>query len=177
MDELTILLRIGLAALLGGVLGVEREWRGHHAGFRTHILVAVGSCLFTLVGVDGLRPDVNSPGAGDIFQVDPARLPSQIVVGVGFLGGGAILKVGGWVRGLTTAANLWLAAALGLACGAGYYFAAAVCAGVSLLALAGLRPIERRFFPKKKRPVPHPSPHAEPHAPRVRAGRPDEEHA
>ncbi len=165
MDELTILLRIGLAALLGGILGLEREWRGHHAGFRTHILVAVGACLFTLVGVDGLRPDANTPGAGEIFQVDPARLPSQIVVGVGFLGGGAILKTGGWVKGLTTAANLWLAAALGLASGSGYYFGAVTCALISLIALAGLRPIERKFFPRR-RPVHHPAhpPQNEEHA-------------
>lgn len=112
----------------------------------------MGACLFTLVGIDGLRPPPDADGT--LFQVDPARLPSQIVVGIGFLGGGAILKFGGWVRGLTTAANLWFAAALGLATGAGYYFGALVCTAVALLALAGLRPVERRLFPKRKRRPP-----------------------
>ncbi len=135
---------MALAALFGGILGLEREWRGHPAGFRTHILVATGACLFTLVGVDGFAPGPEA--RGDILQIDPARLPSQIIVGIGFLGGGAILKSGGSVRGLTTAANLWLAAALGMAVGVGYYFAAGIGAVISLLALAGLRPVERKLF-------------------------------
>jgi putative Mg2+ transporter-C (MgtC) family protein len=162
VDELTIIARVAIAALLGGLLGLEREWRGHHAGFRTHILVSVGACLFTLVGVYGFLPPPNV--AQGVLQMDPARVPSQIIVGIGFLGGGAILKYGGAVRGLTTAANLWLAAALGMAVGVGFYFAAVVCAAVALLALAGLRPVERKFFPRRRK---------EP----LRQGNEEEEHA
>lgn len=145
MDEWNITLRILVAAALSAVLGLEREWRGQSAGFRTHILVGVGACLFTLVGTYAFIPDPGMETRG--MRVDPTRVPSQIVVGIGFLGGGAILKFGGRVHGLTTAANLWMAAAIGMAVGVGYYFAAALCAALSVAALAGLRPVERRFFP------------------------------
>ncbi|MBX5483004.1 MAG: MgtC/SapB family protein [Myxococcaceae bacterium] len=135
-----------MAALFAAALGIEREWRRQSAGFRTHILVSVGACLFTVVGAYAF----NTPGesASGVLRVDISRVASQVVVGIGFLGGGAILKSGLNVRGLTTAANLWLAAAVGMSVGVGYYFAAFITVVVALLALTGLRPIERRLFGK-----------------------------
>ena len=109
--------RLALAAALGAVVGFERELREREAGLRTHLLVSLGSALFTIVsayGVDGLqlRP---RPGLG----YDPTRIAAQIVTGIGFLGAGAILRQGTLVRGLTTAASLWVVAAIGMAAGPG----------------------------------------------------------
>ncbi len=128
--ELT--LRLLLAAGLGGALGVERELREHEAGFRTHMLVCLGSAIFTIVGAYGFQDFRNG-------QVDPTRIAAQIVTGIGFLGAGAIIRDGLSVRGLTTAANLWAVAAIGVCCGAGYYIAAAVGAAIALFALYPLR--------------------------------------
>jgi putative Mg2+ transporter-C (MgtC) family protein len=144
VDEVTIAMRLSVAAALSGVLGLEREWRRQPAGFRTHILVATGACLFTLTGLYGFRA---LDGGGAEVSVDTARVASQVVVGIGFLGGGAILKYKTSVRGLTTAANLWIAAAVGVAVGGGMIVAAAVTVALALLTLTGLRVVERRFFP------------------------------
>jgi putative Mg2+ transporter-C (MgtC) family protein len=132
------LLRVGLAAVLGALVGFERELHGQLAGMRTHALVAAGSALFTLVGAYGF---------GDFERganVDPMRVTAQVVSGIGFIGAGAILRDGGSVRGVTTAAALWASAAVGLACGAGQYGAAAAGVGVVLVALVGLRALRDR---------------------------------
>lgn len=134
--------RILLAAVLGGLVGFEREVSGQSAGLRTHITVALGAALFGVASAygfgefDALRTETN-------FQVDPTRVASNIVVGIGFLGGGAIVKYGGTVRGLTTAASVWVTAAIGLGCALGSYFATVVTAAALLLALWGLRIPER----------------------------------
>ena len=133
--------RLVVAAFLGGLLGFERELKARAAGLRTHILVSIGACLFTLCGSYGIP--VGS-GAGGI-RVDLARVASQVVVGIGFLGGGVILRHGDHVKGLTTAASLWVAAALGLACGLGFYLPAFCAAGVAILALVLLKPLERHL--------------------------------
>jgi putative Mg2+ transporter-C (MgtC) family protein len=149
MDEPTIALRLGLALLLGGLLGLERELRGHAAGLRTHLLVCLGSCLFTLVsiaagqGLEGPEPTV--------VRADITRIASQVVVGIGFLGGGAILRHGTSIHGLTTAANLWLTASVGLAAGLGFFFGASVTVVLALLVLVGLRPVERWIERFRKR--------------------------
>jgi putative Mg2+ transporter-C (MgtC) family protein len=109
-----LILRILLAAALGGVIGLEREIAGHPAGLRTHMSVALGAALFGVVSAFGFAK-FDVPRNDTVFQVDVTRIASQIVVGVGFLGGGAILKEGATVRGLTTAASLWVTAAIGLA--------------------------------------------------------------
>lgn len=140
MDERTLIVRLAVAVLLGGLLGLERELRGHAAGLRTHLLVSLGSCLFTLVSISaGQTLDSAEPS---FVRADVTRIASQIVVGIGFLGGGAILRHGTSVHGLTTAANLWLTASVGLAAGFGFFLGAAVTVGFALLVLVGLRPVE-----------------------------------
>ena len=131
------LLRLLLAAGLGGAIGLEREMRDHEAGFRTHLLVSLGSCAFTLVSSYGWSDWTFSNTSGVVF--DPTRIAAQIVTGIGFLGAGAIIRQGLSVRGLTTAATLWLVAAIGLASGAGYYSAAVITTLVALISLWPLR--------------------------------------
>ena len=115
--ESDLVLRLLLSAFLGGLIGVEREIHDHPAGIRTHLLVALGSALFTVLSIVGF------PSSDDV-ATDPSRVAAQIVTGIGFLGAGAILKYGPTVRGLTTAASLWIVAAIGMASGAGYYWPA-----------------------------------------------------
>jgi putative Mg2+ transporter-C (MgtC) family protein len=142
VDETTIALRLALAALLGGALGLEREVRGQDAGLRTHILVSLGACCFTLASIF-IEVPLSAAGTADGTRGDISRIASQVVVGIGFLGAGVILRHGGQVKGLTTAANLWLTASVGLAAGLGFYLAAITTLGIALLALMGLRPVER----------------------------------
>src|SRR5918992_1297777 len=144
------LLRLALAAVLGGLIGIEREIRLREAGLRTHLLVAVGSALFTIVGAYGFDEFLQSGEA--VVRADPTRIAAQIVTGIGFLGAGAIIRQGFSVRGPTTAATLWVVAAVGLAAGAGYYSAAVITTAVVLIALYPLRimayQILRRFRPE-----------------------------
>jgi putative Mg2+ transporter-C (MgtC) family protein len=136
-----VLLRLAVAALLGAAIGLERELRERQAGLRTHMLVSVGSALFTLVSAYGFREFVNP----SLFaRVDPTRIAAQIVSGIGFLGAGAIIRQGFSVRGLTTAATLWLVAAIGMASGAGYYSAALITTAGALLSLGPLRGVAYR---------------------------------
>ncbi len=139
------LLRIALAGVLGGSIGLERELREREAGLRTHLLVAVGAALFTIAGAYGF----------DSANVDPTRVAAQIVTGIGFLGAGAIIRQGFSVRGLTTAATLWVVGAVGLAAGAGYYSGAVITTAVVLIALWPLRVAAynmlRRFRPEDGR--------------------------
>jgi putative Mg2+ transporter-C (MgtC) family protein len=137
-----VLLRLALAAVFGAAIGVERELREREAGLRTHLLVSVGSALFTIVGAYGFREFVVHGGS----VVDPTRISAQIVTGIGFLGAGAIIRQGLSVRGLTTAATLWVVAAIGLASGAGYYSAAAITTVLVILSLWPLRIVAHRLF-------------------------------
>jgi putative Mg2+ transporter-C (MgtC) family protein len=139
ISDWTVLVRILVAAALGGTVGIERELRDQPAGFRTHMMVSLGACLFTLIGVFAF-------GRGENSGTDFTRIASQVVVGIGFLGGGTILRHGSTVRGLTTAASLWVTAAVGVAVGMGFYFAATTVAVLTVVALAGLKPIEKRFM-------------------------------
>jgi putative Mg2+ transporter-C (MgtC) family protein len=138
------LLRLSLAAVLGGMIGFERELREREAGLRTHLLVSLGSALFTIVSAYGFRDFLTSGAV--VVRTDPTRIAAQIVTGIGFLGAGAIIRQGFSVRGLTTAATLWVVAAVGLACGAGYYSAAALSTALVLLALYPLRIIAYRIL-------------------------------
>jgi len=135
-----LILRLLLAATLAGVLGVERELTEQPAGFRTHILVGLGAALFTIVSAYGFQ-SIAGLGPRQVVSADVTRVASQIVVGIGFLGGGAILKYGASVRGLTTAANLWITAAVGTAIGIGLLSLGTATTGITLVALVGLRPL------------------------------------
>jgi putative Mg2+ transporter-C (MgtC) family protein len=131
------LLRLALAAALGGLIGIEREIREREAGLRTHMLVALGSALFTIVSAYGFHSFLSS--GQSVVRADPTRIAAQIVTGIGFLGAGAIIRQGLSIRGLTTAATLWVVAAIGLAAGAGYYSAAVITTGLVLISLWPLR--------------------------------------
>jgi putative Mg2+ transporter-C (MgtC) family protein len=148
-----ILLRVGLAAALGGAIGFERELREREAGLRTHMLVSVGAALFTLVSAYAWTDWRFSTENGLVF--DPTRIAAQIVTGIGFLGAGAIIRQGLSVRGLTTAATLWVVAAIGMASGAGYYTAAAITTVLVLVSLWPLRllafRVSDRFRPEEGR--------------------------
>jgi putative Mg2+ transporter-C (MgtC) family protein len=137
-----VLGRVALAAALGAVLGFERELREREAGLRTHLLVSVGSALFTIVSAYGFREFLTS--GESVIRADPTRIAAQIVTGIGFLGAGAIIRQGLAIRGLTTAATLWVVAAIGLAAGAGYYSAAVITTAVALVALWPLRALAFR---------------------------------
>jgi putative Mg2+ transporter-C (MgtC) family protein len=130
-------LRLLAAAGLGAALGLERELNAQPAGFRTHLLVSLGAALFTVAGAD-------------VADADPARVAAQVVTGIGFLGAGAILRDGGSVKGLTTAASLWVTAAAGLACGLGLLVVGAAATGIALVALVVLKRLERTVFPQRR---------------------------
>lgn len=134
--QLEILLRLATALVLGSLVGFEREYRGHPAGLRTMATVSVGACLFTALGFFFL------PG----HPTDPTRIAAQVVSGVGFLGAGAIFRASDQVKGLTTAAAVWVVAAIGMAAGFGVYTLAAGATAIVLIGLVGIRPIEKRFF-------------------------------
>ena len=137
-SELELSLRLVLAVVLGGVIGLERELTDHPAGLRTHIAVALGAALFGIVSAYGFA-EFDASRTETNYQVDPTRVASNIVVGIGFLGGGAILKHGATVRGLTTAGSLWVTAAIGLGCALGSYIPTLVAVGLILLTLVILR--------------------------------------
>lgn len=129
------------ASILGAVIGLEREIHGRPAGFRTHLLVSLGSCLFVLVSIDFHRRFGISTGNVPV-GVDPGRVAAQVVTGIGFLGAGAIIREGASVRGLTTAACLWVVAAIGVACGVRMYGTAVVVAAISVASLLVLKKVE-----------------------------------
>ncbi|MDQ3866622.1 MAG: MgtC/SapB family protein, partial [Actinomycetota bacterium] len=126
-------LRLTVAALLTGLIGLERELRERAAGLRTHMLVGIGSALFTVVSAYAWSDFVFSRQGGTVL--DPTRVAAHIVTGIGFLGAGSIIRHGLAIRGLTTAAGLWVVAAIGMAAGAGYYSAALVATGIVLIGL------------------------------------------
>jgi putative Mg2+ transporter-C (MgtC) family protein len=143
LSDIELIQRLILAAALGAALGFERELRQKNAGLRTNILIAVGSALFTLMSVEL----ASGPGA------DPTRIAAQIVTGIGFLGAGAIMRTDSGVLGLTTAATVWVNAAVGVAAGGGRYHLAVIGTGVTLAALLMLAPVERAIerFARRKR--------------------------
>lgn len=137
MSNLTILIRILLAAFLGGLVGIEREIHGRAAGLRTHILVSTGAALFTITSIS------IALSYGRLGAADPSRIAAQVVTGIGFLGAGAIIRYGASIRGLTTAASIWAVSAIGLAVGAGMYGAAGITTFVVIMVLVLSRLEER----------------------------------
>lgn len=135
--------RLTLAMLAGGLVGIEREMRRQTAGLRTHILISLGSCLLMMLSIW-------MPQSVGLDKGDPGRIAAQVVSGIGFLGAGAFIKIGNNVKGMTTAASLWVVAAIGLTIGAGMWVAALITLVFVLVALALLEPVERRIFPAER---------------------------
>ncbi len=143
--------RLALAAVLGAVVGLERESAGQDAGFRTHLLLSLGAALFGVVSIGAFDDFITD--ARTNLQVDVTRIASYVAAGVGFIGGGVILKHAGNVRGITTATSLWTAAAVGLAAGVGFWIGALTATVLALVALAALKPLSdwigRRSHPPR----------------------------
>jgi putative Mg2+ transporter-C (MgtC) family protein len=148
MSEWEGLARLALAALLGGVIGFERETLNKGAGLRTHMLVTLGASIFMVSSIMLVMEFADEPGQ---VRVDPTRIASTVVMGIGFLGGGIIFKSETRVRGLTTAAGLWVAAAIGMAAGAGFYITAVGGTALTLVALVVMRRVEFQANLKKIR--------------------------
>jgi putative Mg2+ transporter-C (MgtC) family protein len=147
LSDVELVQRLLTAALLGAVLGFERELRQKSAGLRTNILIAIGSALFTLMSYEL---------AGEAAGADPGRVAAQIVTGIGFLGAGAIMRTDSGVHGLTTAAAIWVNAAVGVAAGGGEYHLAFIATAVTVAVLLVLHPLEGaidRRFGKKGTPA------------------------
>lgn len=143
LSENQIIMRLVLSAFLGGLVGLERQMHRRHAGLRTHILVALGSCLIMLTSVYVF--DIYK----DKAALDPARIAAGVITGIGFLGAGAIIRDRAGVRGLTTAASLWMVAGIGLATGCGFSNAAIYSTLLTLLVLFVLRYFEEIVFPEE----------------------------
>lgn len=148
--NIDFLIRLTIAAILGFALGLERELTNKYAGLRTHILVCLGACVFTLLSIYGFPTFAD----GDNVIIDQAtgvrdtaRIAAQIVTGIGFIGAGTVLRNGPMVFGLTTAATLWIAASIGMACGAGMYDVAVISTILSVAVLTIIRVFERQFLP------------------------------
>ncbi|WP_091168450.1 MgtC/SapB family protein [Paenibacillus sp. 1_12] len=135
-----------LAVVLGGLVGMEREWNNHAAGFRTHILVCLGAATIMLLSIYGFSQFVNEPNV----RMDPARLAAQVISGVGFLGAGAILRNGPVISGLTTAASVWVVAAIGLCVGAGFLYAACYATLLVLVSLFLLNKWEKHLLRNRR---------------------------
>lgn len=133
LSDLELIQRLVLAALLGGLIGLEREWRNKDAGLRTNILIAIGSAVFTLMSIE----------LTDARTGDTSRVAAQIVTGIGFIGAGAIMRTDAGVHGLTTAAVIWVNAAVGVAAGGGEYHLAVITTTITLIVLLVLQPIEK----------------------------------
>lgn len=142
-----IVMRLFIALLLSGIIGFEREWNRHSAGFRTHILVGVGASLMMMLSLFGFTEFIDRY---DNIRFDPARIPSYVISGIGFLGAGTIIVYGGTIRGLTTAASIWAVAGIGLVVGAGLYGPAIVATLIILVSLVVLNNLERLFPEQRK---------------------------
>lgn len=140
-----IALRLSLAVIFGGLVGFERETHNRPAGFRTHILVCTGSALIMMVSAYGF---INEFGNG--YQLDPGRIAAQVVTGIGFLGAGTILQQRGSVRGLTTAASIWVVSGIGLATGIGFYAGAALATLLVLISLLYLGRVDRKILQRRR---------------------------
>lgn len=141
ISETEIILRVAIAALLGGIIGIERERQGQPAGLRTHMILVIGSALAMALSINlALQFQPVAPNG------DPARLAAQVISGIGFLGAGAILRYGVTIKGLTTATSMWTMAIVGLVVGSGYYAVGACITLMILLVLYAVNKIEKKFI-------------------------------
>jgi putative Mg2+ transporter-C (MgtC) family protein len=141
MTDLISVLNLSLSFVLGGFIGWSREKGGKTAGMRTHILVCLGSALFMITSINMMQLNGSA---------DPARLAAGVVTGIGFIGAGCIVQIGSGVRGITTAASIWITAAIGIAAGAGYYLLAIFSTVLTVAALSLLREVEKYIFKTKE---------------------------
>ncbi len=144
--------RLILTLVVGGAIGLERERSNQPAGLRTHILIAIGSSMLMMLSMEMAQTGGAPEATGALVLGrggDPGRIAAQVVSGIGFIGAGTIMRFGGSVRGLTTAASIWIVAALGLVIGGGLYFVAAGGAIITLFTLTVLNRLERRLFPDR----------------------------
>ncbi len=156
LSTLEAIIRILAALVCGGIVGLERELSMHPAGLRTHILVCIGAAVFTILSVSGLSLGLETGDAlptGVDYRIvrDPGRIAAQIVTGIGFIGGGAVLRHGATVRGLTTAASLWMIASVGMLAGAGYYLLAGISTLISFAVLFLLGKVGRNLTQKHQK--------------------------
>lgn len=147
IKNLVIIFRITLAVLLAFIPGIERELTGKFAGLRTHILVSVGACVFTILSIYGFKMHI-APGV--VGTNDPARIAAQVITGIGFIGAGTVMRHGTNVSGITTAATLWLCAAIGMSCGCGEYTTAIIASFATLIVLIVIRKLEKNVLSKRK---------------------------
>lgn len=150
------IIRLFMALILGFALGLERELTNKYAGLRTHILVCLGACIFTLISIYGFP--TYAPGDNVIVNNatgirDTSRVAAQIVTGIGFIGAGTVLRNGPMVFGLTTAATLWISASIGMACGAGIFDIAIIATVLSVAVLTLIRIFERQFLPSSGKQI------------------------
>ncbi len=145
--HLVILIRIMLAIFLSFILGIERELTGKIAGLRTHILVSLGACVFTILSIYGFKMHET---IGVIGTNDPARIAAQVITGIGFIGAGTVMRHGSNVFGITTAATLWVCASIGMSCGCGEYITAVIASVLTLFVLISIRRLEKDYLSKKK---------------------------
>jgi len=142
--EWDYLIKILVALICGGILGAEREYTGKAAGFRTFTMVALGSCIFSIISLDVSQVAILKFN-NELLRMDPGRIAAQVVVGIGFIGMGLIILQENKIKGLTTAAGLWFVAALGMAAGFGFYFLAILGTVSALIVLVGFRVLERHL--------------------------------
>lgn len=141
MSDFNVIFNLILAFILGGAIGWLRETEGKTAGLRTHILVGVGSALFMMVSGEMLLRS---------GLADPGRIAAGVVTGIGFIGAGCIVQARGSVRGITTAASVWITAAIGISCGTGFYLGAVAATFIALLTLQVLREVEKKIIKTKE---------------------------
>ena len=146
--DLVIVFRIVLAIVLAFIPGMERELTGKFAGLRTHILVCLGACVFTILSLYGFQFSIHAQGV--ITQDDPARIAAQVITGIGFIGAGTVMRHGSNVSGITTAATLWVCASIGMSCGCGQYVTAIVASVATLIVLISIRALEKNILSKRK---------------------------
>lgn len=152
MSYTEVIIRLFLAIIIGGAIGYERENKNMPAGFRTNILVCVGAAVVSMIQMQSIGDITkivqSNPALANVFKADVGRLGAQVISGIGFLGAGTIIHEKGSVRGLTTAATLWVVACIGLGIGLGYYYLTIISAIGVFLVLVTLKRFERRFFGK-----------------------------
>ncbi|SKA82880.1 putative Mg2+ transporter-C (MgtC) family protein [Clostridium sp. USBA 49] len=149
-----VIIRLILAIIVGGLIGYEREYKNRPAGFRTHILVCIGAAVTSMIQLYAIEETskmiLAQPTLANALKADIGRLGAQVITGVGFLGAGTIIHEKGSVKGLTTAASIWVVACIGLAVGLGYYFLSILSAVSVFIVLVSLKRVEARIFEKAK---------------------------